>query len=82
LGSQAINSREHLKEVHDRLFDHYGAQRWWPADGPFEVIVGAILTQSAAWTNVEQAISNLKTANALTPEALHDRHFMTCHSTG
>jgi len=72
LGSQAINSRERLKEVYDRIFDRYGPQRWWPADGPFEVVVGAILTQSAAWTNVEQAISNLKGANALTPEAFHD----------
>ena len=60
-----------LIDIYNRLFDRYGPQRWWPADSPFEVIVGAILTQSAAWTNVEQAISNLKRENALTPEALH-----------
>ena len=61
-----------LIDIYNRLFDRYGPQRWWPANGPFEVIVGAILTQSAAWTNVEHAISNLKAANALTPAALHD----------
>jgi hypothetical protein len=38
----------------------YGPQHWWPAVTPFEVIVGAILTQSAAWSNVEKAIRNLK----------------------
>ena len=72
MGSQAKNSRASLKEIYDRLLAAYGPQHWWPADEPFEVIVGAILTQSAAWTNVAQAISNLKAAKALTPAALHD----------
>ena len=48
----------------------YGPQHWWPADEPFEVIVGAILTQSAAWGNVEKAIANLKKAEALSPGKL------------
>jgi len=48
----------------------YGPQYWWPAQEPFEVIVGAILTQSAAWRNVEKAIANLKAAKALSPKAL------------
>lgn len=61
-----------LIDIYNRLFASYGPQHWWPADDPFEVIVGAILTQSAAWTNVEQAISNLKAAQALTPAALHE----------
>lgn len=64
--------REKLRDIYQRLFDRYGPQHWWPADDPFEVIVGAILTQSAAWTNVAQAISNLKAAKALTPATLHD----------
>ena len=64
--------REKLLDIYQRLFDRYGPQSWWPADDPFEVIVGAILTQSAAWTNVEQAISNLKAAKVLTPTALYD----------
>ena len=49
---------------------HYGPQHWWPAQEPFEVIVGAILTQSAAWGNVEKAIANLKATRALLPKAL------------
>ena len=64
--------REILLDIYRRLFDRYGPQSWWPADNPFEVIVGAILTQSAAWTNVEQAISNLKAEMTLTPTALYD----------
>jgi endonuclease III related protein len=59
-----------VAEVYRRLFEYYGPQHWWPAEEPFEMIVGAILTQSAAWTNVEKAISNLKKACALSPEAL------------
>ena len=50
--------------------DYYGPQHWWPAKEPFEVMVGAILTQSAAWVNVEKAIANLRAAGTLTPEAL------------
>ena len=49
---------------------HYGPQHWWPAQDTFEIIVGAILTQSAAWSNVEKAITNLKTAGALSPGSL------------
>ncbi len=48
----------------------YGPRHWWPAQEPFEVIVGAILTQSAAWGNVEKAITNLKSAKTLSPKAL------------
>ena len=47
-----------------------GHQHWWPGRTPFEVIVGAILTQNTAWTNVEKAIRNLKHAYRLTPRAL------------
>lgn len=56
--------------VHERLYAAYGPQHWWPGDGPFEVIVGAILTQSAAWTNVEKALANLKSAGVLSPEGI------------
>jgi endonuclease-3 related protein len=60
-----------LQAVYQRLLAHYGPQGWWPADGPFEIIVGAILVQAVAWPNVERAIANLKGAGALTPAALH-----------
>jgi endonuclease-3 related protein len=42
------------------LYKAYGPQHWWPGDTPFEVMVGAVLTQNTAWINVEQAIKNLK----------------------
>ncbi len=47
-----------------------GHQHWWPGETPFEVCIGAILTQNTAWTNVERAIANLKTARVLEPEKL------------
>ncbi|MFC1866382.1 endonuclease III domain-containing protein [Chloroflexota bacterium] len=59
-----------LKEVYDRLFSAYGQQHWWPAEEPFEMMIGAILTQSAAWRNAEKAIDNLKTAEALSPATI------------
>ena len=59
-----------LLNIFRRLLAHFGPQHWWPAQGPFEVIVGAILTQSAAWGNVEKAIANLRAAGALSPGAL------------
>jgi endonuclease-3 related protein len=48
----------------------FGHQHWWPGETPFEVCVGAILTQNTAWTNVERAIANLKAARVLEPEKL------------
>jgi len=63
LGQSLIN-------LYRRLLANFGPQHWWPAEEPLEVIVGAILTQSAAWGNVEKAIANLKAAEALSPGAL------------
>jgi len=59
-----------LQNIYQQLMACYGPQYWWPAQEPFEIIVGAILTQSAAWGNVEKAIANLKAAKALSPTAL------------
>jgi endonuclease-3 related protein len=59
-----------IQNIYHRLMARYGAQHWWPAPEPFEIIVAAILTQSAAWGNVEKAIANLKSAKVLLPEAL------------
>ncbi len=56
-----------LLDIYHQLVVRYGPQNWWPAEEPFEVIVGAILTQSAAWSNVEKAIGNLKSAKVLSP---------------
>ena len=62
--------KEKLLNIYHRLLERYGPQHWWPGEGPFEVMVGAVLTQSAAWTNVEKAIRNLREAGVLSPEAL------------
>jgi endonuclease-3 related protein len=48
----------------------FGWQTWWPAHTPFEVIVGAILTQNTAWANVERALANLRVLDALAPARL------------
>ncbi len=65
-----LSPAQRLPKVYRLLLRRYGPQRWWPADTPFEVIIGAILTQSAAWLNVEKAIANLKRADVLTPASL------------
>lgn len=59
-----------LEQVYQQLFQRYGSQHWWPAETPFEVMVGAILTQNTAWSNVERAIDNLKANDCLTPECI------------
>lgn len=59
-----------LLEIYQLLFDHFGPRKWWPAETPFEVIVGAILTQNVSWKNVEKAITNLKAAGLLDSEAM------------
>jgi endonuclease-3 related protein len=61
---------EKLREIYGRLFSAYGPQGWWPGETPFEVAVGAILTQATNWRNAARAIANLKAARALSPEAM------------
>ena len=58
--------------VYRKLFKRYGPQHWWPAETPFEVMVGSVLTQNTAWTNVEKAIANLKHFNALDAQTIVD----------
>lgn len=64
------SGREILEEIYKRLFEAFGPQHWWPGETPFEVIVGAILTQNTAWANVEKAMKNLKKNKLLNPLAL------------
>jgi endonuclease-3 related protein len=66
-----MKTGETLTEIYQLLFGAFGPQHWWPGETPFEVITGAILTQNTSWTNVERAIKNLKNANCLIPESLH-----------
>ncbi len=60
-------SREALGTIFDALFECHGPQHWWPGDSPFEVMVGAVLTQNTAWSNVEKAIANLVVRDMLDP---------------
>jgi endonuclease-3 related protein len=59
-----------LLTIFHSMENRFGPQQWWPAETPCEVVIGAILTQNTAWTNVEKAIANLRAAAALTPEAI------------
>jgi endonuclease-3 related protein len=64
------NAQPVLRQYFDALFAAHGPQHWWPGRTPFEVIVGAILTQNTSWTNVEPAIENLRREKLLTPRAI------------
>lgn len=61
-----------LLEIYGILLDHFGPQGWWPGETPFEIMVGAVLTQNTSWTNVSKAIANLKEENLLSFAKLHD----------
>jgi endonuclease-3 related protein len=63
--------RDEVIDIFNILLKHFGPQHWWPGETPFEVMVGAILTQNTNWTNVEKAIGNLKRAGALAPETIN-----------
>lgn len=60
-----------LMDIYHTLLKEFGPQGWWPGDSPFEIMVGAILTQNANWRNVEKAIENLKRENLLSPNKMH-----------
>ena len=59
-----------LRRAYTLMHRRFGHQHWWPGETPFEVCVGAILTQNTNWTNVERAIANLRAAEALEPARL------------
>ena len=64
------NITEKLFSLYNQLLAQHGHRKWWPADTPFEVALGAILTQATSWRNVEKAMENLKSADAFTPEEI------------
>ena len=64
-----------LMAIYGRLYEAFGPQRWWPGETPFEVAVGAILTQNTNWGNVEKAIHNLKKKGKLSASAIHRMTF-------
>jgi len=68
------------QKLYEILLDVFGHQHWWPidtqyhqkqhSDSRFEIMIGAILTQNTAWTNVEKALKNLKKHNTFTIDAI------------
>lgn len=67
--------RKKLILIYERLYKVFGPRNWWPGDSPFEVMIGAILTQNTAWRNVEKAMKNLKNEKMLSPAKLRDMKF-------
>ncbi len=63
--------KDNLIRIFFKLYSFYGPQKWWPGDTPFEIAIGAILTQNTNWSNVEKAIENLKKEGILSPEELN-----------
>lgn len=61
-----------LMDMFNLMLDHYGPRNWWPGDGPFEMMAGAILTQNTNWKNVEKALANLKKENLLSAKMIYD----------
>jgi endonuclease III related protein len=61
-----------LRSYYQVLYQAWGPQHWWPAETPFEVIVGAYLTQNTAWINVERALDNLRQAGVLSIEGIRE----------
>jgi endonuclease-3 related protein len=70
VAAPVVLDAERLSGVYRRLLGTFGPQGWWPAQSSFEVMVGAILVQNTAWTNVEQAILRLKEHNLLDPQRI------------
>jgi endonuclease-3 related protein len=65
-------SARRLKQIYDRLLAEYGPQQWWPAATPFEVVIGAYLTQNTSWKGVERSILNLAAHDALTVDGIRE----------
>ncbi|HUN84996.1 MAG TPA: hypothetical protein VMU48_11480 [Terracidiphilus sp.] len=67
---QHMSPAERLRHMHDLLAKAYGPQHWWPGDTPFEVILGAFLTQNTSWKAAEKSLANLKAAGVVNFERL------------
>jgi endonuclease-3 related protein len=59
-------------EIYHKLYHAFGPQHWWPGDSPFEIAVGAVLTQNTNWINVEKAVENLKTKMVFNAKSIHE----------
>ena len=68
--ARLASSERTVRAIYRKLSRSWGPQHWWPAETPFEVIAGAILTQNTSWTNVERALINLRVAGVLSVEGI------------
>ncbi len=67
-----MNTKDTLELIYKTLLNSFGHQNWWPGETADEIIIGAILTQSVSWKNVETAIEKLKQNNLCTIEQIHN----------
>ncbi|MEX0763107.1 MAG: hypothetical protein WD208_05230 [Dehalococcoidia bacterium] len=65
-------SSDQLMEVYERLLAAYGPRNWWPGDGDFEIVMGAILTQNTSWKNVERALTRMRESGIWSFKAVHE----------
>lgn len=66
-----MSQSNQFQRIYEILNSHYGPQHWWPADTPFEVMVGAVLVQNTAWKNASTAITSLKQAGLMSPAGIN-----------
>lgn len=67
-----VKPEQHIRQYFGALYSTWGRQHWWPAQAPFEVIVGAYLTQNTSWTNVEKALTSLRRARQLSLRGIRE----------
>jgi endonuclease III related protein len=65
-----LEPAQRLRRMHDQLEEAYGPQNWWPAETPFEVVLGAYLTQNTSWKAAERSLANLRNSGSLTIDAI------------
>ena len=71
-GQRSTSPAQTIRAIYRKLSREWGPQHWWPAQTPFEVIAGAVLTQNTSWTNVERALANLREAGLLSVEGIRE----------
>ena len=69
-GARTLSPPQRLRKLHKLLEKAYGPQQWWPAETPFEVVLGAYLTQNTSWTAAARSLANLRATDALTPKGI------------
>jgi len=61
---------DQIRAFYHTLFSMWGRQHWWPAHSPFEVILGAYLTQNTSWINVGKALARLRAAGLVSVDGI------------